>query len=320
MYPHQSTRTSKKPYQNNNKRARDLIDTKAEPQSFIGKHLHRLDDGLAPDKRRCFNRPGDNAEKGGEHSKKGKRSNKAQHGYGPEPARLPQEIIAFSNADKKWHEKWTDDRDLLNFPHPNRVVLTGPPNRGKTTIVKNLIARAWPPFQRVVIVYPGGHEGTSEYDDIKGASVEFLDAIPETDWWPTVKDGAEKTLCIIDDFELKQLDKKSLSNLDRLSGHVSTHRNVTLYICAQNFYNIPPIVRRTSDLFIMWAPRDMTSINSVADRVGLDLHALFKQCPEQHDSLWVDLTPKSPAPIRKNGFELLQPVEERKRKGARAID
>lgn len=43
---------------------------------------------------------------------------------------LPQKIIPFKNADKKWHEKWTEGRDLLDFPHPYRITLTGPPNSG----------------------------------------------------------------------------------------------------------------------------------------------------------------------------------------------
>jgi len=34
------------------------------------------------------------------------------------PPNLPKELIAFPNADKSWHEKWTEGRDLLNLPHP----------------------------------------------------------------------------------------------------------------------------------------------------------------------------------------------------------
>ena len=53
--------------------------------------------------------------------------------------KLPTKLIAFPNADKKWHEKWETPegqppRDLLNFPHPVRAILTGPP-KSQTLIV-----------------------------------------------------------------------------------------------------------------------------------------------------------------------------------------
>ena len=41
---------------------------------------------------------------------------------------------------------------MLNFPHPFRGVLLGPPNTGKSTSVKNILIRADPPFKKVTVV------------------------------------------------------------------------------------------------------------------------------------------------------------------------
>lgn len=219
---------------------------------------------------------------------------------------LPQEIIAFTNADKEWHEEWKKGRDWLNIPHPFRAVMSGPPNRGKTTVVKNIIVRQWPPFQKMVIIYPDGQEGTSEYDNFEGPEVTILNDIPPTEYWPPVKKGAPKTCVVIDDFELKGLNKTQRAHLDRLVGHVSTHRNVSVFLLSQNFYNIPPIARRCANLYVLWKPRDVLSMSSVSDRLGVDLRELFTLAEGQHDSIWIDLTKNSPAELRLNGYTKIE--------------
>lgn len=40
---------------------------------------------------------------------------------------LPNELLIIDNPDKVWHESWTKGRNILNFPHPFRAVLFGPP-------------------------------------------------------------------------------------------------------------------------------------------------------------------------------------------------
>ena len=156
------------------------------------------------------------------------------------------------------------------------------------------------------MIYPGGIAGTSEYDDVLGEDVEFLDKFPPVDFWPAVKAGAKKTLCVIDDLELKGLGKEDRARLDRLVGHVSTHRHVSVFLLTQDFYNIPPIARRTASLFVLWKPRDMQSMDTVSKRVGQDLKQIFTHiATEEHDSVWIDLTPKTPAPLRLNGYTLI---------------
>ena len=156
---------------------------------------------------------------------------------------LPRELLAVRNLDKKNHEQWVQGDDLLNFPHPFRGVLLGPPNCGKTTTVKNILMRQAPPFKRLYIIHCDG-EYTQEYDDVNGV---LLKTIPYPEQWP----GKDKTLVVVDDMELKTLKKEQRMALDRLFGYVSTHKNISVLLCSQDPFNVPPIVRRCSNLWVL---------------------------------------------------------------------
>ena len=135
--------------------------------------------------------------------------------------RLPKTILAIPCADKGFHEKWTPHRDLLNLPHPWRSLYCGIPNCGKTNMIKNMLIRANPPFEKVIVVHCSP-EFTKEYDDLD--NTEIIAEIPN----PTEFDGEEKTLVILDDIDLTALSKDQKGNLDRLFGFVSTHMNVSV--------------------------------------------------------------------------------------------
>ena len=215
---------------------------------------------------------------------------------------LPKKIIPIANADKAFHESWKKGRDPLNLPHPFRMVCLGPPNSGKTTIVKNLILRAKPEFDEVVVIHcDSGY--TSEYEDI--GEVKMMDHIPSPEDW----EGEVKTLCVIDDMELKTLSKDQRRCLDRLVGYVSTHKNLSVIICLQDTFNCPPIVRRCSNVWVLWKSNDIASMASVASRSGLkaeDFKEIFDTfIKEPKDSLWIDRTDKTPYPLRINGYTMI---------------
>lgn len=215
--------------------------------------------------------------------------------------KLPDKLLRVPNPDKVFHEAWTKGRNKLNLPHPVRAVLMGPPHRGKTEVVKNLILRANPPFKKIFVIHCDSTY-TQEYDDVEA---EMLDNIPAPDEW----EGMRKTLVVLDDLEFKQMSKEQKKNLDRLFGYVSTHKNISVYLCAQDCFNVPPIVRRCANLWILWKGNDMDSMCMMARKSGLKkeaFHYIFDNLmPEQHDSLWIDTTTKTPYPLRKNGFELI---------------
>lgn len=216
---------------------------------------------------------------------------------------LPNHILALPNRDKAFHEEWTPGRNMLNFTHPYRAVVMGPPNVGKSTVVKNLLLRADPPFERVFVVHCDP-AFTQEYVDISG---EMLDSIPAPEDWG----GEEKALVVLDDLEYKTMAKDQRHNLDRLFGFASTHKNISVILCSQDPFNIPPIVRRCSNLWILWKSSDMDSMATVARKSGIKkagFMSIFEHLLTQsRDSLWIDMTEKSPYPLRKNGFTLINP-------------
>ena len=81
-------------------------------------------------------------------------------------------------------------------------------------------------------------------------------------------------------------------------------------MCSQDPFNVPPIVRRCSNLFILWKSNDLDSMANVARKTGLksnDLKNIFdKLLPDSKDSLWIDTSTNTPYPLRKNGFILLE--------------
>lgn len=161
--------------------------------------------------------------------------------------------------------------------------------------------RAHPPFEEIKVVHCDP-QGTKEYDDL---DAEIMCEIPAPEDW----EGGVKTLVIIDDIELKLLNKEQLRNLDRLFGYVSTHKNISVICTAQDAFNIAPCVRRCANLFVLWKSHDIDAMAVLARKSGLkldDFRMLFSLCTEPKDSIWLDLTDQSPAPLRLNGFK---PVE-----------
>jgi hypothetical protein len=215
--------------------------------------------------------------------------------------RLPNEILALPNADKLFHEKWKKGRNMLNIPHPFRCVALGPPNCGKGTIVKNLLLRAKPEFEEVFVIHCDP-DYTKEWNDIGG---EMMSEIPNPEDWK----GEVKTLVILDDLEFKGMSKDQKRNLDRLFGFVSTHKNISICLCAQDTFNVPPIVRRCSNLWVLWKMNDMDSLSNTARKTGMsaqNFNTIFNELMmNNHDSLWIDTTAGTPYPLRKNGYTII---------------
>jgi len=220
---------------------------------------------------------------------------------------LPQRIIEIRNPDKTWHEKWYKGRGKINMPHPTRAVLLGPPGSGKSLICKNLILFQNPPFRRIVVIHCDP-TFTREYDDL---DVEMMGDIPSPESWA----GDIKTVVCIEDLEFKGMGKEQARNLDRLFGYVSTHKNISVYLCAQDPFNVPAGVRRCANLWVLWKSTDSDSLATCARRTGMKSKA-FREIfdslmPDLHDSLWIDLSQGSPMKLRKNGFQEINYVEDK---------
>lgn len=213
---------------------------------------------------------------------------------------LPNQLIPIPNPDKAFHEKWTKKRNKLNFPHPFRATICGSPGVGKTNTIKNILIRADPPFEQIYVIHCDG-EYTQEYNDM---DVIMLKEIPPPSFWT----GEVKTMVILDDCEYKSLNKEQMKNLDRLVGYCSTHKNISVLNAVQELFTLPTIVRRCSNLWIIWRPNDMDSLKIIGRKLGIssrEFSSLFNLCKEFRDSIWIDNTPSTPYKIRKNGFQLI---------------
>ena len=217
-------------------------------------------------------------------------------------ARLPNKILALPNPDKTFHEKWYQGRNMLNIPHPWRGVFLGPPNCGKGCAVKNLLLRAKPQFEQVFVIHCDP-DYTQEWDDI---GAETLNQIPAPDEW----EGQVKTLVILDDLDYRSMDKTQMRNLCRLYGFCSTHKQISVALLQQDAFSLPASVRRCSNLFVFWRCPDLDAMSCVARKTGMkakNFNDIFNQLNMNgHDSLWIDMSAKSPYPKRKNGYSLIK--------------
>ncbi len=122
-------------------------------------------------------------------------------------------------------------------------------------------------------------------------------------------DNEEKTLVVIDDFSFEDIDKVQRKSLDRLVGFVSTHCNVSVAICNQDFFSTPAIARKCANIWVIWKPSCEQELNTIARRCGIaakDIAHIFNTiCTEYHDSLTVDHTVPPQFKLRKNGFEII---------------
>lgn len=217
--------------------------------------------------------------------------------------KLPKKIIALENKDKKFHEKWYPGRDLLDIPHPFRMLLASKPNCGKTTVIINVIMRAAQgkkPFQRIVVIHCDP-EDTKEYEDL---DCEMLEKIPD----PKEFLSDMKTLVILEDLNYMSMDKVQLGCLERLFGYVSTHKNISCMATGQDIFRIIPTVRRCTNIFVIWKSHDTLMIKALANKLNINpdkfAACLEEKCKTLHDSVWIDFTDDTPAPHRKNGYEI----------------
>ena len=215
---------------------------------------------------------------------------------------LPDEIIKIANKDKEFHETWTDDRNILDIPHPYRMAILGKVGLGKSTLAKNVFLRTQAgdyPFEQLYVIH--GSDNTQEFDELDPTMM--LNDIPDP---RDLTENDKKTMIIIDDFEMSGLSKQSLKNLSSLFRFVSSHHNISLIICYQSFFDMPSIIKKCCNLFIIYRPNDRDELTTIGRRVGLtkkEIHYIFDRfLPEKRDTLMVDMSEDTPAPLRKNLF------------------
>ncbi len=222
-------------------------------------------------------------------------------------SKLPKELIYIPNADKNFHEKWEAGDDLLDFPHPVRILLAsgGRPNLRKTNTLKNIVVRQSPQFEKIYLIHCGG-KITKEYEDF---NVELLDEIPEP-YDEEIFDPMKKTLLILEDLNFKSMNRIQNKKIDRIFGYTSTHQNLSIMTTSQGFFAIPHMVRLMSNVLVLWRSADLDSMETIRRRVDMTRedwnYILNNFLKKPYDSLWIDNTKNSPAPLRLNGYQIIQ--------------
>ncbi len=238
--------------------------------------------------------------------------------------KLPRKLLFIPSSDKDFIESWNDRRDPLDFPASFRMILCGKPGCGKTCMVKNIILRTQQsrkPFERIYVLHQDQH--AREYDDI---NAEVITELPPNDFWMGYdeedaeasaddEDGSPerpKSLIIIDDVCFKDLPKDQTMLLDRLCGFISTHCNVSLACLNQDVFAINPIIRKCANIWCIWRPSDTDQLKTIGRRCGFkskEFEELFNEvAPGPEDSIMVDQTNRTPYPLRKNGYHLIQKI------------
>jgi hypothetical protein len=223
--------------------------------------------------------------------------------------KLPESIIQISNADKDGkHESWYPGRSLGDFPHPFRMVISAIPHCGKTNLIKNLIIHAQSgktPFKDIIVCH--GSKGTKEYDDVK--VTQLVHELPLAE---SFHDNERKTLLVIDDFECCEMSKRDKANLSELFRYVSSHHDLSIIFSFQSFFDIPPIVRKCTSVYILYKPRSNAEITTMSNRIGMDAdlmqNMMRELLVERWDSICIDLTMDSPNPFRLNLFYPFDPA------------
>jgi hypothetical protein len=223
--------------------------------------------------------------------------------------KMPNKLVVIKNMDKdegNWMESWRKpkNRKPAHIPHPFRLLALGVPGRGKTNILKNLLLQhqsRGKKFQKLFIVCCD--DSSKEWLDCE--PTEIMDELPD----PSEFDGNDKIMLVIDDYEHERSNRDEKRKLSTLMRHVSTHKNVSVCVGYQSFFDCPSICRKTANVFLLYRPVSKLELTLIANRVGLHkdkLKELFKtKCSGDYDFVTVDRTIGSPYPLRKNLFEVL---------------
>lgn len=241
-----------------------------------------------------------------------------------------KQLKHLKNSDKSSHETWDSpqNRKKINFPHPFRALVSGPPNSGKTTSILNILIGAQPIFDNIFIIHPEIFDpNIQEADEVKNEKILVEDCkigeykgvkftaglkyFPSPTYFDFIKD--KKNLLIIDDVELRNYVKGKpyrASRINKLFSYTSTHRSLSIIITAQDIYSqLLPAIYRLCNVFVLYKFKDANQVGLIARNIGIKqdkLKQLFKLCRTNHDSITIDNTADSPYPYR---FNILNPIE-----------
>ena len=212
-------------------------------------------------------------------------------------------ILANKDKDRIPKEKWSKGRDLGCLPHPFRAVFLGGVGRGKTNCMKNIFLEhqiSKKPFKEMIVVAPDGSE---EWNDCNPTQV--LKSLPDVEAF----NPKNKTILIIDDFELCQMAKSEQRKLALIFRFVSSHCNVSVLLSYQSYFQTPPICRKTCSVFVIWKPNGLQELQTIENRCGVSkgrLVELFGEYNSPYDNVMIDNTIGAPSRLRCNIYNCVE--------------
>jgi hypothetical protein len=224
----------------------------------------------------------------------------------PKIPKLPHDMVIIENSEKDtgWMEKWKSGQHPGHIIHPFKLLALGGTGLGKTNSMKNIFLRHQSsdnPFKLLYIITCS--EDSTEWLDTEPTE-QFVE-IPDLDMF----DGEDKTCVIIDDFETAKISKEQFRKLSTLMRYICTHRNVSVMLGYQSFFDTPSICRKVANCFMIYKPTGKLERDTIANRLGMDkdqLKNIFKtKITGHHDHLLIDRTVNTPYPYRKNISELI---------------
>lgn len=195
------------------------------------------------------------------------------------------------------------------YPHPAKILFLGGCGRGKTNMIKNAFLQhqsTGRPFKELYIITCSPL--CTEYDDLQYTGL--LTEIPDADFFNPKK----KTAVIIDDYEHDNMTSEEKRRLSTLFRYVATHRNVSIYCGYQSFFNTQPLIRKVSDVFVIYKPNNKLDYTNLANRLDMeadDLRYIFKEiCNGVYDCLCINNIPGAPYRFTKNLHIPIELVED----------
>ena len=202
---------------------------------------------------------------------------------------LENKLIFIPNPDKvNLDVSYVEGDSNMRVSMPFRLIIAGNVGCGKTLMSINIILQRQlkePRFEQIHIIH--GLESSREYDSIEPTSIRTN--IPHISDFTSDR----RILLVFDDVEFSKLKRQDLRNLVTIC-RVGSHCGISMIFVNQIFCAIPKAIRDNSNLFVVFKPTDLDSINTLGRRIGIDKktikHVFDKICPSWHDSLCVNLT------------------------------
>jgi hypothetical protein len=164
-------------------------------------------------------------------------------------------------------------------------------------------------FKELYIIH-GDAGDTHEFDDLEPTLM--MSEFPDVSFY----DGKVKTAVFIDDFEFSSMNKEQTARCNKLFRYVSSHKHVSVFCSHQLCFSLPSLIRRLANVWIIWKPRSKAELRLIANRVAMEpteLEYIFDNiCTGHRDSLCIDFNKDTPAHLRKNLFEKIDPGDIKK--------